>query len=227
MSGTAEPMRTVERWCVCALGPLTVAPLGAPARNGAPGLGRYPSRLLAALVAVGPEGASRGRLIQMVWGAPMETRTLGRLRTTLSRLRSSLMAAVGADDVIVDVPPSRLRLNDLRVRVDAWHLLERAGNPGPDLDQVVALLSAVRGPFAAGHRGAPWLEAYRICCREAFDALTDHAVTALSARGRTAEAERLALRARVVGVPRGGGPVSPAPSTPGRERPKPQERPTS
>jgi DNA-binding SARP family transcriptional activator len=201
----AEPMRAPGRGCVCALGRLTVTPAGEPAANGSAGLGRYPSRLLAALVAVGPEGTSRGRLIQMVWGAPMETRTLGRLRTTLSRLRTALAAQVGADDVIVDAPPSRLRLNDVRVRVDAWHLLERAGNPGRDLDGIVALLSDVRGPFAAGQGGAAWIDAYRICCREAHQALTEHAVAALAARGHAEEAERLALRARTAALPAGPG----------------------
>jgi len=205
MSAAAEPMRATGRGCVCALGPLTVAAPGETAANGSAGLGRYPSRLLAALVAVGPEGTSRGRLIQMVWGEPMETRTLGRLRTTLSRLRTALVAGVGADDVIVDAPPSRLRLNDVRVRVDAWHLLERAGDPGRDLDGIVGLLSEVRGPFATGHGGAPWIEAYRICCREAYHALTEHAVATLSARGRADEAERLAHRARALDPPPGAG----------------------
>lgn len=205
MSAAPEPMRAPGRGRVRALGRLTVTPPGEAVANRATGLGRYPSRLLAALVAVGPDGTSRGRLIQMVWGAPMETRTLGRLRTTLSRLRTALAAGVGADDVIVDAPPSRLRLNDVRVRVDAWHLLERAGDPGRDLDAVVALLSDARGPFAAGQGGAAWIEAYRICCREAFQALTEHAVAALAARGRAEEAERLALRARALDLPPGSG----------------------
>lgn len=207
-AAAAEPMRAPGRGCVCTLGPLTViasgAP-GAPALNGAAGLGRYPSRLLAALVAVGPGGASRGRLIQMVWGEPMETRTLGRLRTTLSRLRTALFAGLNADDVVVDAPPSRLRLNDLRVGVDAWQLLERAGEPGRDLEANLAVLRAVRGPFAAGQDGAAWLEAYRICCREAFQALADHAVAALAAGGRGEEAERLAARVRAAGPPPGPG----------------------
>jgi len=194
-----------------------VAGPGAPVTNGHLGLGRFPSRLLAALVAVGPEGASRGRLIQMVWGVPMETRTLGRLRTTLSRLRTALLAGLDADDVIVDAPPSRLRVNDLRVRVDAWQLLERAGDPGRDLEANLALLWAVRGAFAAGQGGAAWLDAYRICCGEAFRALTEHAVGALAAGGRGDEAQRLAARARAVDPPSGpmrpaGGAVRPTPT---------------
>lgn len=196
MSASAFQDPVPARWRVRVLGPVTVAGPGQDGERAAAGLGRYPARLLAALVAVGPEGAARERLIQMVWGVPMDTRTLGRLRTTLSRLRSVLATTVGAGDVIVDVPPSRLCLNDNRVEVDAWTLLETAGAPGRDLDAILGLLSGVRGPFAAGHGRAPWLETYRICCREAFEALTEHTVDALSAKGRNGDAERLALRAR-------------------------------
>jgi DNA-binding SARP family transcriptional activator len=209
MSASASQGPTVVRWRVRALGPVTVTGPGQDGERAAAGLGRYPARLLAALVAVGPDGAARERLIHMVWGVSMDTRTLGRLRTTLSRLRSVLATTVGAGDVIVDVPPSRLRLNDNRVDVDAWTLLETAGAPGRDLDAILGLLSQVRGPFAAGHGRTPWLETYRICCREAFDALAEHAVGALAARGRNGDAERLALRARTADllddrrVPRG------------------------
>lgn len=196
MSASASQAPLADRGRVRVLGPVTVTGPGQDGDRAAAGLGRYPARLLAALVAVGPDGAARERLIQMVWGAPMDARTLGRLRTTLSRLRGVLAATVGAGDVVVDAPPSRLRVNDARVAVDAWALLETAGAPGRDLDAILELLARVRGPFAAGHGHAPWLEAYRICCREAFAALTEHAVAALEDRGRSADAERLALRAR-------------------------------
>jgi DNA-binding SARP family transcriptional activator len=218
MSAAAEPTRPPERGCVCTLGPLTVTGPGEPVTNGCAGLGRSPSRLLAALVAVGPGGASRGRLIRMVWDVPMETRTLGRLRTTLSRLRTALAASVRSGDVIVEAPPSRLRLNDLRVRVDAWQLLERAGDPGRDVEADLALLLAARGPFAAGQGGAAWLEAYRICCREAFRALTEHAVGGLAAAGRADEARRLAARARAVDPPAGPPPRGALRPTPNARR---------
>lgn len=217
MEPVLSQARGTHPCCVCTLGQVVVVGPGANGDRPTAGLGRYPSRLLAALVAVGPEGAARGRLIRMVWDAPMEPRTLGRLRTTLSRLRGVLAAGVGAPDVVVEVPPSRLRLNELRARVDAWDLLARAAEPGTDLEPGLAVLEAVRGPFAAGQEGAAWIDAYRICCREAYEALAEHTVAALSARGRTEEAGRLALRARaVLARERAAAPVTPSPpATPG------------
>ncbi|WP_422733902.1 AfsR/SARP family transcriptional regulator [Micromonospora sp. WMMD558] len=150
-------------------GPLDLRVLGEPTllADGTP----VPIRRNAALqvlvfLAVHPDGATTGQLVEVIWPGLPAHRLTGRLYTTLSDLRATLRAAGGL--AVLDHTDNRYRLHPAHLDVDLWRLRTLAAHAATALTNPAAAWQAVvdayTGDLAAGHPW-PWLDPAREATR--------------------------------------------------------------
>ena len=115
---------------------------------------RRPLDLLRALVAAGPDGASRDDLCESVWELP-RTSSYRSLVTTVYRLRRLLN-----DPAAVEFSSRRVALDAYRVWVDAWDFEASLATPPSSRSETLELLSLYRGALFEG-QFAPYITAAR------------------------------------------------------------------
>ncbi len=113
-------------------------------------------------LAVHPDGATTGQLVEAIWPGLPAHRLTGRLYTTLSDLRATLRAAGRL--AVLDHTDNRYRLNPAHLDVDLWRLRTLTAHAATALTNPAAAWQAVvdayTGDLAAGHPW-PWLDPAR------------------------------------------------------------------
>lgn len=117
-------------------------------------------------LAVRPDGATTGQLVQAIWpGLPVHTVT-GRLYTTLSDLRAAVRAAT--TETVLASTDDRYHLDPERVDVDLWRLRTAAHHAAATLTDPrpawQSVIDAYTGDLAAGHTW-PWIDPLREATR--------------------------------------------------------------
>jgi DNA-binding SARP family transcriptional activator len=143
---------------------------------------KKPLDLLRALVAAGPQGATREELCESVWELPSHA-AYRSLVTNVFRLRRLL-----GDPTAIAFVDRRVALDSDRCRIDAWDFeaeLQAQAHFGP---RTLAALSLYRGALFEGHF-APNLAAMRERCCRLFVSATLQAGSELVAARQLAAAQ--------------------------------------
>ncbi|MFC3961632.1 BTAD domain-containing putative transcriptional regulator [Nocardia jiangsuensis] len=141
------------------------------------------SREIVALLALHPEGLSRSRVIDLIWGAHSPQRSAA-LSNALSRLRASITTATGGQLTAV-LSDDRLhcRLSGTAVSVDYWQFLAAVAarrRAGTDTDRSAACrtITAIATSDLAEDLTGSWVEPLRESARRdahnALDWLATH-----------------------------------------------------
>jgi LuxR family transcriptional regulator, maltose regulon positive regulatory protein len=164
-----------------ALGSLQIATGGAALALGHRRV-RKPLELLRALVAVGPEGATRDELCRSVWEQPLQS-AYRSLVTNVYRLRRLL-----GDQEAVVFNDRRVALNGECCWVDAWAFEAALQPPQPFSEATLTALSHYRGALFEG-QFVPYLAAQRERCCQLFVTAALQAGRELQAAGQLAAAQ--------------------------------------
>jgi DNA-binding SARP family transcriptional activator len=125
---------------------------------------KKPLELLRALVAAGPNGATRDELCESVWELPLQV-AYRPLVTTVFRLRRLLQ-----DQQAILFTDRRVALNPVRCWVDSWAFETALQRPSQFSPETMAVLSLYHGALFEG-QFAPYIgPARERCCRLFVDA---------------------------------------------------------
>ncbi|MGW0330148.1 AfsR/SARP family transcriptional regulator [Nocardia sp. NPDC003183] len=137
------------------------------------------SRELLTMLALHPDGLSRARLTELLWGDRAPVRATGALTNALSRLRTSINAATGGQipRLLIDDQP-HYRLSRVLVGVDYWDFnaaVAARHSASSETDQVAAArhIAELATSELASDLSDTWVEALRESARRnALNALS-------------------------------------------------------